>query len=118
MESLKKQLVNALKQTNIPVYYELFLDSNCSIPCISYYESENRDEAVSLTNTEGHSFIKFTVKLWAHTVDDMETYSAQIDNYLRQINYRRNSSIELVEGNLMCKVMTYKGITTLEKYGG
>lgn len=45
MVSDKKELVEALSQI-APVYYELFLDSTCALPCISYIEMANFDDRV------------------------------------------------------------------------
>ena len=107
MLDVKKQLVSTLSVI-LPTYYELIVDSSIELPCITYIEMENSDNLTG--DTLGYSDITFNVKVWANSIDDAMTYSAQIDTAMRNIGYSRIASNELVMGTQICKILTYKGL--------
>lgn len=108
-EEVKEQL-----NTVLPTYYELFLDQDSVIPCISYQTTENVEE--SKGNGSCWDRITVRVKLWVSTVGDMCTYSSQIDNALAELGpFVRGGSMELANGDLICRIMDYS-ILIPEKY--
>lgn len=56
----KQRLVETLK-TIAPVEYELFVTDKTPIPCITYVENGNDDNAVG--DTLGYSNIRYTIKI-------------------------------------------------------
>lgn len=107
-------LVNALK-TVLPTHYEMTLTAKTPTPCISYMEVNNY--ATAIGDTIGVSELSYQVKVWGHSIKDIQSYAIQIDNVLRPLGWRRISSGELYdpESTMIQKIMTYEA-TALETY--
>ena len=60
MIDVKKQVVASLKEI-LPTYYELFVDSNTELPCITYRVT-NDYESIT-TKDAGVSSIMYTIKV-------------------------------------------------------
>lgn len=103
----KLDLVNRLK-TIAPVEYELFVTTDTPIPCITYYENGNDDNLVG--DTLGYSNIRYTVKIWSHSVEELTELSAKVANEMRLLGYRRLSSFEQRSTNLLCCNQIYRGL--------
>lgn len=100
--------IQAALSTLLPTYYELFLDKSAAIPCISYIPNDNRVDVQG--DTMGYSYVSFKVKLWAKTVEDIETYSPQIDDIMREMGYVREQITELSADGVICRIMVYQGL--------
>lgn len=106
--------VQAKLNTVLPTCYELFLSPDTIPPCISYQITNNSIE--SNGNTACYERIVLRIKLWVNTVSDMCLYSARIDDALAELGpFQRNTSYEMVQGSLLCRVFDYS-IIIAEKY--
>jgi hypothetical protein len=106
MLSIKQQLVSTLNKI-LPTYYEMFLD-NAKTPCITYMEDNNSDSLVG--DTLSYSDISFYIKVWSTKVEEIDKYSALVDTALKKLGFKRQAANELVQDNLICKVLNYQGI--------
>ena len=105
MKDINKQVEETLS-TVLPTYYELFLDSQSTIPCISYQVTNNFEE--SKGNELCWDRIIVRVKLWVTTVGDMCSYSSQIDDAIAVLGpFTRSSAYELSQGELICRIVDY-----------
>lgn len=108
------QLVSAL-ETILPTHYEMALTSKTSTPCISYMEINNFSSVYG--NERGYSKLTFQVKVWAHSVAELQHYACEIDKVMRPLGWVRISSGELYDNNstMMQKILTYEALA-LEVY--
>ena len=109
-----KELVATLKEI-LPTHYEMQLTSVESLPCISYMELSNVDNSTG--ETLGYSTISYQVKVWAHSLQDLQTYAQQIDSAMRGLGFARVGSAELFNNQttIMQKVLTYDALA-VENY--
>lgn len=113
MRDINKEVVETLSAV-LPTYYELFLDADSKIPCISYQITNNYEE--SKGNGSCWERVIIRVKLWVSTVEDMCTYSSQIDDAIAELgSFTRSASYELAQGDLICRITDYS-ILIPEKY--
>ncbi len=103
----KQRLVSTLKAI-APVEYELFVTDKTPIPCITYYENGNDDNLVG--DTLGYSNIRYMIKIWSHSVEELSNMSAQVADQMRLLGYRRLSSFEHRSTNLLCTTQVYRGL--------
>jgi predicted transcriptional regulator YheO len=101
------EMVNTLKKI-LPTHYEMVLHSGLATPCISYMETNNYTE--NSGDTLGYSRITYQVKVWSNKVEDLQTYSQEIDKALRPLGFKRISSGELYDyqSTMMQKILTYE----------
>ena len=105
MININTNIEATLKEV-IPTYYENYLDSDYEIPCVVYSILQNSE--VEKGNVNGYSLITVRVKLWAVSIKDLCDYSEAIDNALAELgHFERQSVGELVDGDLMCRIMDY-----------
>lgn len=109
-----KELVAAFQKI-LPTHYEMQITSGASLPCISYMELSNVDNSTG--DTLGYSTLSFQVKVWAHSLHDLQTYAQQIDSAMRGLGFARVGSAELFnnQSTIMQKVLTYDALA-LENY--
>lgn len=109
-----KEIVAALQKI-LPTHYEMTITSGASLPCISYMELSNVDNSTG--DTLGYSTISFQVKVWAHSLQELQTYSKQIDTAMRSLGFARVGSAELFNNQttIMQKVLTYDALA-IENY--
>lgn len=102
-------LVSALSNI-LPVYYEMNLTEGITTPCISYYERDNYNS--ELGDTIGYSRVSYYVKVWGHSIADLQSYALQIDNVLRPIGFHRSSSGEVFDINstMIQKILVYDAL--------
>lgn len=108
MTDLKPILVDALSEI-LPTYYELFLDSKCSIPCISYQQTN--DIAEDEGDTIRYANPIFQVKIWSNKLEELANYLEVIDNKLYSLGFKRISYNEMTYNNLICGVLKYECLT-------
>lgn len=108
MIDVKKELVKALRKTNIPVNYELFINDKTAIPCISYFEVYNADRAIG--NSLEYSDIAFQVTLWTRDVAEAANTANIIDSELKALGFRRRSCNEFIQGSIIQKIFRYEAI--------
>ena len=109
-----KELVAALNEI-LPTHYEMQLTSGASLPCISYMELSNVDNSTG--DTIGYSTLSYQVKVWAHSLQDLQKYAQQIDSAMRGLGFARVGSAELFNNQttIMQKVLTYDALA-IENY--
>ena len=114
MINYHKKLVSTLK-TILPTYYELITNRKMSIPCISYVELSNN--ANETGDTLGYSTIQYQIRLYAYSLEELQTYALKIDNALRLIGFKRTGCNEMfdVESTMIQKIMTFEA-KALEEY--
>lgn len=61
MINYDETLVSILSATGLPVYYELFCDSNTPKPCITYMPADDKQGPTG--NTLGYSSLQYYIKL-------------------------------------------------------
>ena len=105
------RLVSAL-ETVLPTHYELALTSKTQTPCISYQETNNRDDKTG--DTLGYSYITYTIKIWGHYIEDLKQYAKQVDAVLRPLGFKRIASGELHDKNstMIQKILTYEALAS------
>ena len=106
MLDFKKEVVTALN-TVLPTYYELFVDSNTQLPCITY--RVNNDYESITTKEAGVSDISYTVKVWGNSINDLTAYTLQIDDVMRGLGFTRYNYNELATDTQLCLIMGYEG---------
>lgn len=109
-----KEIVATLQKI-LPTHYEMQLTSGASLPCISYMELSNVDSTTG--ETLGYSTLSFQVKVWAHSLQDIQNYAQQIDAAMRGLGFERVGSAELFnnQNTIMQKVLTYDALA-IEEY--
>ncbi len=114
MVNFHKSIVGALKSI-LPTYYEMILNRELSIPCISYMELSNASRETG--ETIGYSAIQYQIKVWANKIEDLQNYASQIDNALRPLGWKRVGSNELFDtaSTMMQKILVYEA-TALETF--
>ena len=113
MVDFHSEIVNALG-TILPTYYELVLVAGTETPCISYMERNNYVDANG--DTLGYSRISYQVKVWGHSIAQIQSYVVQIDNAMRLLGFKRTSSGELYDINstMIQKVLVYEALAKEE----
>lgn len=98
-----KIIAQALTATNIPTFYEYFVDSTTPIPCVTYYENNN--SAYLTGDTLKYSDLSTYIKVYGKTMQSIVDNSAIVDDALATLGYKRISSqIKFIDGigyNLM-----------------
>jgi hypothetical protein len=108
------ELVEALN-TVLPTRYEMILTSKTPIPCISYMETNNYVSTNG--DTLGYSVIVYQVKVWGHSIKELNKYAMEIDEVLRPIGFTRTSTNELYdrESTMIQKIMSFEAMA-LEQF--
>lgn len=114
MINYHKNLVSTLK-TILPTYYEMILNREISVPCISYLELGNYSNETG--DTLGYSTIQYQIKVWGNRIEDLQSYALKIDKALRPLGFKRVGCNELydTESTMIQKIMTYEA-KALEEY--
>ena len=107
MLDVKPKIIEELSKI-LPVSYEVFEDSDTSVPCITYIEYMNKDNKTG--DTIGYSNIGYTITVWTNSLKDQADYSKLVDKAMRDIGFKRVSSNEMVENNLFRKILDYEGL--------
>jgi hypothetical protein len=109
-----KELVSALN-TVLPTHYEMALTSKTKTPCISYQERNNY--VSTFGDKREYSRITYTVKVWANSIAEIQSYALEVDRALRPLGFKRIASGELYDNNstMIQKILTYEALA-LEDY--
>lgn len=107
------ELVKALK-TVLPTHYEMTLTSKTPTPCISYMETNNYVSTNG--DTLGYSVIVYQVKVWGHSIGELQKYAMEIDEVLRPLGFTRTSTNELYdrESTMIQKIMSFEAMALEE----
>lgn len=107
MIDFHKELITALNKI-LPTHYEMTLHSGLETPCISYMELNNYASANG--DTIGYSVITYQIKVWGHSIADLQRYALEIDKALRPIGFKRLSSGELYDNQstMIQKILTFE----------
>lgn len=111
MIDLHSDMVKALS-TILPTHYEMNLKSGTATPCISYMEINNYVSTSG--DTLGYSKVSYQVKVWAHSIAEIQKYALQIDRVLRPLGWVRISSGELYDNQstMIQKILTYEALAS------
>lgn len=109
MIDVKQYVVEQLSTTNIPVYYELFVNNSTPIPCITYFEASNSDAALGDTLQFGNSVIN--IKVWGKDVETLEANASLVDDVMKNIGFTRTTSYHSWLNELGHYFMRYEAIT-------
>ena len=93
MIDYKPTLVSELETLGLPVHYELFINKDTEVPCISYQEGLNITHKDG--DTLGYSYINFRIKIWAKRESEIAQYSLAIDSLMRGLGFDRIATSEL-----------------------
>lgn len=106
MIDFDKTIVATLSEI-LPCYYENFITGDITLPCITF--TENNNSSYLEGDALRYSHINYTVKLW---MDDknQQSYLNDIDEAMKDLGFTRNSSLEMVNGRVIEKVMDYEAI--------
>lgn len=107
MVDVKKEVVQALKKTGLPISYEMFIEEK-HIPCISYIEVHNADKLIG--DSVEYSEVAFQVTLWTKDIEELINISNIIDSELKALGFIRRSCNELVNGSIIQKIFRYEAI--------
>lgn len=112
MLDYKPTLKAKLETLGLPVYYELFVDSSTTTPCITYAEQNDYPdkEAEYLRYSRKH----FRVKLWGDDLSVLSPYAGQIDELMFSLGFKRTNYNELWYNEQLCMILDYQGL--LQEY--
>jgi hypothetical protein len=67
-------------------------------------------------DTLGYSVVVYQVKVWGHSIGDLQKYAMEIDEVLRPIGFTRTSTNELYdrESTMIQKIMSYEAMALEE----
>lgn len=107
MYNYHTQLV-AVLQDILPTFYELNLEKDTPLPCISYQEKNNSNREMG--DDIWYSTISYYIKVWGEDIETLQTYAAEVDRALRPLGFKRTSAIELQnpKSTIMQKVMVFE----------
>ena len=104
---VKKEVVQALSNTGLPISYELFIDES-KMPCISYIEIFNADRLVG--DSLEYADIAFQISLWTKDIEESVNVSSIIDTEMKALGFSRRSCNELINGSIIQKIFRYEAI--------
>lgn len=109
MVNYHKELVATLNKI-LPTYYEMTLNKDCKVPCISYSERNNYTSEIG--DTLGYSRVQYQVKVWGNNISVIQEYSEAVSEALRKLGWKRTSSGELYdrESTMIQKIMVFDGL--------
>ena len=113
MIDFDKQIVAALSTIEVsegvylPCYYENFITSEITLPCITYVENNNSSYLEG--DTLRYSHLNYTIKFWMDN-KNQQIYLNKIDEALLELGFKRNSTNEIVSGGVIEKIMDYEAI--------
>lgn len=109
MIDYKPTLVNALKGiSEIPVFYESFIDSSTPVPCITYLQTVNSDYIVGDTIT--YSDLSFQIKVWSKSVAEIETIGQLIDTKMKSLGFTREFANQVFLEGLGQYILRYAAL--------
>lgn len=114
MISYSKELVAALEGV-LPVHHESFIDDKIVLPCITYKMYDNRDTL--LGDTLSYASIAYMVKIWSDRVSDLEKYSLEVHDIMREHGFRRLNTNDIHSQGVGQRIMLYEG-TSYNQHGG
>ena len=108
MIDMREELVNTLKLTNLPVFIDYFTNKDTPIPCITYMEANNAD--LALGDTIEYSNIAYLIKIYSYDLNEIIETQEKVDKLLHQFGLKRTSVNEIINNNLISKILRYEGI--------
>lgn len=116
MIDYKPTLVTNLSTLGLPVYYELFVDSSTSAPCITYMELDNRGISNLEVTSIRYSNVSFRIKLWGDDLTQISPYRESLDELMFSLGFTRTNYNELWYNQQVCMICDYQGLAY--EYGG
>ena len=110
MENLQSEVYTALNSTGYSVSYA-FPQEPVSLPCVSFYESLNREYAQADGN-EYLTEVEYTIDIWAMTPEATATMGAAVDVKMATLRLKRTFSYDLYEADTRVhhKNMRYRAL--------
>ena len=115
MIDYNKEIVSALSAI-LPTHYEMILTSGAQVPCLSYMELNNYSVTETNGATLGYSRLTYQIKVWAHSLAEIQKYSLLVDKALQPLGFKRISSGELYdrESTMIQKILTFEALALEE----
>lgn len=115
MDSIQAEVYTALVGAGYAVHY-FHPSENSTIPCVSYYESLNREYG----QADGNEYItevEYTIDIWASTPEATATMSRTIDTALATLRLKRTFSYDLFEPETRIhhKNMRYRALIHIDQ---
>jgi hypothetical protein len=113
--NIKPLILKELEKCNIPVFI-FYPEDWSSLPCISYYESNNSEEESYETNE--YCNISYQIDIWATKSSDCSTYALQVDSLMRTMGFKREFAADMFTDGTYHKTMRYAAMvdTNLSVY--
>lgn len=108
MIDVKPTIVSTLSNV-LPIQYELFLDSDTTLPCLTYSEYKNNDNKTG--DTFGYSEIGISISVWTNgdqALQEQAEYARQVDSAMRSLGFKRRNSAEMVDNGTYRKILDYE----------
>lgn len=112
MIDIKDYVYQHLSMASAPVHYH-YPPENTALPCISYYEAENR--VYAQTDTKEHlSEISFVVDIWSKNATKNAELGLEVDTALSDAGFKRMFAYDLYEPETKVhhKTMRYRVLST------
>lgn len=90
----------------MPTYYEGRLTGATGVPCYTVQSYANMDTEPG--ETVGYSTVSYMVKTWAKSHETVSLRKRQADDAMRRLGFHRNSSQELIYGDIICNLAVYE----------
>ncbi len=110
MIDTKKEVVAALRNTGLNVYFEHFVNSETPIPCITYVEYDN--SSLANGDTLGYSTITYHIKVWSKDLKEITQYAARVDEIMRGVGFVRRNMVELWLDGIGQRQLKYEAKTS------
>lgn len=110
MDTIQSEVYAALKLTGYQIHY-FHPQENSSLPCVSYYESNNREYGQA-GGDEYVTEVEYTVDIWSTAPETNATMALAIDVRLAALGMSRTFSYDLYEQDTRVhhKNMRYRGL--------
>ena len=108
MISYSKELVLALGSV-LPIEHESFVDGKIVLPCLTYKMYDNRDTLIG--DTLEYADITYMVKVWSDRVQDLEEYSLEVHQVMREHGFRRLNTNDIHANGVGQRIMIYEAIS-------
>lgn len=108
MISYSKELMAELDKV-LPTHYELFIEGDLTLPCLTYKTYDNRDAQVG--DTIEYANIAYMIKVWSDRVADLEQYSLEVHEKMKLMGFKRTNTNEMFVNGVGQRIMIYEAIS-------
>ena len=93
-------------ETILPTYTDA-PNQSVATPCITWFLYNDTQQETG--DTLYYSYITYCVKVWGTEISDVVSYSAGVDEMMRNSGFTRTSSNIAHDSNLYCNIILYRG---------